>query len=112
MAANEYFSELPSVARLTHPAKVLEELISMDKGARIGESTVVSRKVHTYDPARPEEIRVLQDSDAGQVFYQRQATNEVFHLDIFHQQGMVDHRQAAKAIRDAVANYKCRLRHR
>lgn len=105
MADKEYFAEFPSVTRLSHPAKILEDLMAKDKGARIGESTVVSRKVHTYDPARPEEIRVLQNTDAGQIFYQRQTTNEVFHLDIFHQQGMVDHRQAAKAIKDAVADY-------
>lgn len=105
MSDNEYYFEMVSVARLIHPAKRLEELMALDQGARIGESTVVSRKVHTYDPAKPEEIRVLQDADAGQVFYQRPTTNEVYHLDVFHQQGMVDHRQAAKAIKEAIAKY-------
>ncbi|MCX7780580.1 MAG: VWA domain-containing protein [Negativicutes bacterium] len=83
----------------------LEQIFAQNRGARIGESTVVSRNIHTYDPARPEEIIILQDADAGRVFYHRQTVGEVYHLDIFHEKGIVDHRLVAMAVKEAVTRY-------
>lgn len=105
MDSNSFFPDMVSVARLQHPAGKLRELFNQQKGARIGESTVVSKKVHTYEPSHPEEIRILQDVDAGQVFYQRKKPGEVYHMDIFHEKGFIDHHLVAKAVREAVAKY-------
>lgn len=105
MADNIFLHEFVSITKLNEPSKKLAEILASDKGARIGESTVASKKVHTYDPARPEEIQILQDIDAGQVFYQRDIAGEVCHLDIFHEQGLIDHRQIAKAVKEAVTKY-------
>jgi magnesium chelatase subunit D len=93
------------LAELEEPAHALRAIVRHNRGARIGESTVVSRKMHTIDPARPEVVTVLANVDAGRVFYHRQNAGEVFHLDVFHQCGRVDHRTAAAQIRHAMEMY-------
>jgi magnesium chelatase subunit D len=90
---------------LDRPVALLQAMIRENRGARIGQSTVVSRKMHTVEAARPETVTVLTNVDAGRVFYNRQNGDEVFHLDIFHQCGRVDHRQVAARLRKAVEIY-------
>ncbi|MDR3562736.1 MAG: VWA domain-containing protein [Negativicutes bacterium] len=87
---------------LSRQAEELAGHIRRYGGARIGESTVVSKKMHTFVPSTPEEVTIILNSDAGQIFYQRSDPGEVFHLDIFHQCGLVDHRQVASAVKKAV----------
>lgn len=93
------------LTRLAIPAKQMEYYFGRELGVRIGQSTVASQKMHTYSPDKPQEVQILQDVDAGQVFYRRQAAGQVYHLDVFHQCGLVDHRQAAKNVRQAVETY-------
>lgn len=83
----------------------LRGVLGRGHGARIGETAVASLKVHTIDAARPAEVRVLTGSDAGRVFYGRREAGEVVHLDIFHQQGSVDHRRVAAAVRRAAVEF-------
>jgi magnesium chelatase subunit D len=99
---------------LSHPqflsdiAPVCERLLGIfksEKGARIGQSTVCSQKMHSFHPESPEEINILQDFDAGQAFYQRVETGSIYHLDIFHQCGQVDHIQAAIKIQQVIEVY-------
>jgi magnesium chelatase subunit D len=90
---------------LARPADFLRVCFQGDKGARIGQSTVASQKLHTLNPARPEEVKIMQDVDAGRIFYQRTTPGEVYHLDIFHQCGLVDHRKVAAAVKKAVDIY-------
>lgn len=94
-----------ALAELRRPAEALREFFLADKGARIGESTVVSQKMHTVAPDRPEVVTVLQNVDAGRVFYQRAGAREVYHLDVFHACGQVDHRQVAERLRAAAQVY-------
>ena len=105
MAEGKWEEDARFLAKIAWPAERLAALIRADKGARIGQSTVVSQKLHTFNPAMPEEIQVLQDLDAGQMFYRRRDRGKVYHLDIFHQCGLVDHRQVAAAIKEAVNAY-------
>lgn len=91
--------------QLAVPTRVLQDCFRAGLGARIGQSTVASRKVHTFRPDRPECVTVLSNSDAGRVFYQRRQEGEVCHLDVFHECGDVDHKQLATALRQAVAIY-------
>lgn len=90
---------------LARPADVLACRFKENKGARIGQSTVVSQKMHTFTPDKPEEIRILQNVDAGQSFYQRRDPGNIYHLDIFHQCGQVDHSLVARAVKQAVDLY-------
>lgn len=73
------------------------------EGVRFGETAVVSRRVHLMDPREPREVVVLRHADAGQIFYGRQQREQVLHLDLFHQEGMVDHRRVAAAVRLVLA---------
>ncbi|HHY35161.1 MAG TPA: VWA domain-containing protein [Firmicutes bacterium] len=70
----------------------LDKLIYILKrgfGARVAETAVVSTKVHLTDQAVPGEVQVLATSDAGRVFYHRQSSGQIVHVDIFHSPGDV-----------------------
>jgi magnesium chelatase subunit D len=71
----------------------------------VGETTVVSRKVHTYDPRRPESLHIITNSDAGKVFYRRKKDHEVIHIDLFHSLGKVPARTVAEAVQAGVDHY-------
>lgn len=81
----------------------LRRVLDRSQGARLGESTVVSRQVHMSDPQLPHLVTILTGSDAGQVFYGRSQAGEIIHLDIFHALGEVDHVRVANALRWALA---------
>ncbi|HLO02531.1 MAG TPA: VWA domain-containing protein [Symbiobacteriaceae bacterium] len=76
----------------------LQRLFARNRGARLGEATVVSRLVHARDQSRPHGLMLLMGADAGQTFYGRKQPGEVVHLDVFHEAGEVDHRQVAGAL--------------
>ncbi len=105
MAKGKLAYDSSLLAELDQPGHVLRSILRQNRGARIGESAVASRKMHTVDPARPEVVTVLTDVDAGKIFYHRQNAGEVFHLDIFHQCGRVDHRAVAAQLRRAMEMY-------
>jgi len=100
---NQY--DVQFLANLALPVRNLEATIKQNRGARIGQTTIASQKVHTFNPLTPQIINILQNADAGQAFYQRQECGSVYHLDIFHQCGLVDHRQVAASIKKAVDTY-------
>ena len=86
-------------------ARQLLALLNKEQGCRVGETAVVSRKVHTIDPGQPESVFVIQNADAGQVFYRRTKLNEVVHVDIFHSLGRLTPKPIAEAARAAVDGY-------
>ncbi|NPV52821.1 MAG: VWA domain-containing protein [Firmicutes bacterium] len=79
--------------------------LKVGRGLRIGETTVMSRRLHTIRPSAPGEVRVNVAQDAGQVFYGRRRKNEVLHIDVFHEIGEVDHRRIAEVIKRAAFSY-------
>lgn len=97
--------EQHSLDVLSRPGSLLAGYLERNLGARIGQSTVCSRKVHTMEQTRPETVTILQHADAGKVFYRRTQTGEIVHFDIFHQCGLIDHQQAAKAACEAIELY-------
>jgi len=84
---------------------VLANIINQGMGCRIGQSAVCSQKMHTFHPKCPQEVNVLQDVDAGQTFYHRKEAGSIYHLDVFHECGLVDHRKVAVKIHNAVEVY-------
>jgi magnesium chelatase subunit D len=86
-------------------ARDLGDLFADGAGARVGETTVASRRVHVIDPANPSEVKVKCSADAGKVFYGRPGRDEVIHLDIFHALADIDHHRVAAGIRRAVDEY-------
>jgi magnesium chelatase subunit D len=84
---------IPEVARV----------LLQGRGVRIGETAVLSYRVHTIDPSLPDRVEILSAADAGQVFYGRSKPFEVLHVDIFHEVGEVDHHEVGAALLTALA---------
>ena len=76
----------------------LAKVLSESGAARVGETAVVSTKVHIQDVARPGIVAAVLDSDAGQAFYHRDRTGEVLHMDIFHSPGEIDPKSVARSV--------------
>lgn len=79
--------------------------LASGRGLRLGETAVLSRRVHVVAPSRPAEVRVITAADAGRVFYGRRLTDEVLHLDVFHEVAQVDHRSVARVALRAIEAY-------
>jgi magnesium chelatase subunit D len=77
--------------------KLINEL-DKNKGVRIGQTAVVSHKVHTIDPSSPENVHILVNNDIGISFYNRHYENEIFHIDLFHEIAICDVKKLAKNI--------------
>ena len=52
------------------------------QGVRLGETTVISGKVHGNDPAAPGLIRIYTDENAGRYYLQREEGDFVLHMDV------------------------------
>jgi len=102
---NEFLYELFFFSKIMKVAEKLATILNENKGLRIGQSTVCSQKMHTFHPQKPEYVEVLQNIDAGQSFYHRNESGSVYHLDIFHECGLVDHHIVAVEVRTAVELY-------
>lgn len=78
-----------------------------DKGAiRVGETAVVSTKVHVQDVSAPDEVTALVTGDAGQVFYRREKPDEVLHVDIFHSLGCLDPKVLGRRLAAALSGMR------
>lgn len=91
--------------QLAKPSRQLAVCFRRNLGVRIGQSTVLSQKVHTVDPRQPEHVTILQHADAGRTFYRRLHDGQVCHFDIFHQCGLVEHWKVAKAVSQAIDRF-------
>lgn len=91
--------------RLIEPASAVSQVLEQGGGVRLGQSAVLSTKVHAFNSHSPEHVQVMANADAGQVFYRRLDCGAIYHLDTFHQCGCVDHRAAAEYVCQAVAFY-------
>ncbi|MCR4402219.1 MAG: VWA domain-containing protein [Firmicutes bacterium] len=100
------FDHIP-VLRYDAPrlVRVMQSEFRMGRGIRVGETTVVSRRVHVIHPANPGEIKVIVNQDAGVAFYARRRKDEILHIDVFHEVAEVDHRRAAEAVKRAVHRF-------
>jgi magnesium chelatase subunit D len=85
-----------------NPVKKLQHELNKNKGVRIGQTAVVSRKVHTINPITPQKINIVVNSDAGQVFYQRLLPNEIIHIDLFHEIKTFNLKQLANFVKKAL----------
>lgn len=90
---------------ISFPSRELLGNILRHKGARIGESTVVSRSVHNFNPSTPEEVHIVTNVDAGIMFYQKKLAGQVYHLDTFHQLGEIEPELVASCIKHAIDKY-------
>lgn len=68
----------------------LRRLLDEQGAAKIGETAVVSLKVHVQDLSVPDEVTAVVTGDAGAVFYSRERPGEVLHIDVFHSPGCLN----------------------
>lgn len=87
-------------------ARQLGMLLARDEGCRVGETAVVSTKVHTLDPRSPATVFIITGADAGKTFYKRSHAGEIVHIDVFHSLARLDPHSLAKAARAGVAMYR------
>jgi magnesium chelatase subunit D len=97
---NDY--DILPLLRLVAPVEQIQVVCQQNCGARIGESAVISKKMHFYNPRQPQAIKIVQNIDAGQLFYHQRQGGMIFHIDIFHQCGQVNHHAVATALQEAI----------
>ncbi|WP_371365174.1 hypothetical protein SRRS_00670 [Sporomusa rhizae] len=95
--------DLP-LTRLAQVAEVIGQVFAAGEGMRLGQSAVLSTKVHAFASRRPEFVQIF-NADAGKVLYNRSNSGEICHLDIFHQCAQVDHRFVAYYVYQAIGKY-------
>ncbi|MFZ5815109.1 MAG: VWA domain-containing protein [Bacillota bacterium] len=81
----------------------LRRVLARNRGARLGEAAVVSRRLHVSEQSAPQAITILTDVDFGQAAYGRERPGDVIHIDIFHAIAEVDHHRLGAAVREALA---------
>ncbi len=84
----------------------LQRILASSMAARVGDTCVVSTKVHMQDMAKPQEVIAVFESDAGKTFYHRQVTQEIIHMDIFHSPGVVDPKLVARALITGLSGFR------
>ena len=62
----------------------LRLFLGRNQGVRVGESAVVSRRVHQPYPRDPRRIQVFVEQDAGKTFSGLTEPDQVVHLDVYH----------------------------
>ncbi|MEX2355494.1 MAG: VWA domain-containing protein, partial [Thermaerobacterales bacterium] len=90
---------------LSRWAEMARNTVMARRGVLIGETGVLSTCVHVLADSRPGLVTILQDSDAGRVFYHRRSAGQVYHLDVFHADAEVDHRRVARNALQALQYY-------
>ncbi|CQR72650.1 hypothetical protein SOV_00410 [Sporomusa ovata DSM 2662] len=95
-----------SLSRLGAAAAAIDEALGLGQGIRLGQSTVFSSKVHAFNSHSPEHVKIMVNTDAGQVFYYRSDSGRIGHLDIFHECGAINHQVAAYYVCSALERYR------
>ncbi|MCG0275883.1 MAG: VWA domain-containing protein [Thermosediminibacteraceae bacterium] len=85
------------------PVEKMRKEFTRGRGVRVGEAAVASRKVHVVSPERPHIVRIITNSDAGKVFYNRFNEGEILHVDLFHEVKAVNVKRIADDLLNALS---------
>lgn len=96
-----------SISNATSVANYLSLYIGQDQGVRLGESVVVSTKVHAHMPEKKikGQIEILINCDAGKTYLNCIDMDQIVHIDVYHMPGEIDPRELARAIYMAMEEY-------
>jgi len=84
------------------PLEKLRKELSNNRGVRVGQTAVVSRKVHIMDTRFPQIVNILINSDAGKAFYNRINKDEVIHIDLFHEIAACDVKRLGNFLKESL----------
>jgi magnesium chelatase subunit D len=93
---------IPSWVKSVDTTLKLARALQNGEPVRVGETSVASASVHTFDPTAPDCVGVVRQADAGRLFYHRKDRNRVLHLDVFHEVGEVSHYTVARMLQKAL----------
>lgn len=94
------YTENTNVDKASSVGNYLNLYFGQNQGVRLGESTVVSRRVHARMPEKrvKGQIKVYTNRDAGKTYLDYVDLDQVVHIDVYHKQGEIDPRDVARAI--------------
>lgn len=88
----------------------LQTYFHKNQGVRLGETTVVSQKVHANATTSPGVISIYTDQDAGQFYLKAGSENQFLHMDVFHEPACLDAVYVARRIWTGLDKYFEQLR--
>lgn len=80
----------------------LRLFLGRNQGVRVGESAVVSRRVHQPHRPDPRRIRVLIEQDAGKTFCGLSEPEQAVHIDVYHDPALIEVKPIARRIWAAI----------
>jgi magnesium chelatase subunit D len=83
----------------------LKMYFNKNQGVRIGETAVVSRRLHKKSPRVFPHIQILIELDAGQVFSKCTEPNRAVHIDVYHEPAQIKAVPLARRIWAAINKY-------
>jgi len=96
-----------------HQRMTLEHYLTayfkQNQGVRLGETTVISHKVHGNDPQTPGEIHIYSDQDAGRHYLKNSTDNLVIHMDVFHEPAVLNPVHIARRVWQGLETYLTKL---
>lgn len=76
-----------------------------NQGLRLGESTVISNKVHGNHPDYPGTIHIYTNLDAGRHYLKNNSENDTIHMDVFHEAASLDPVYVARRVKTGLEDY-------
>jgi magnesium chelatase subunit D len=83
----------------------LRLFLGRNQGVRVGESAVVSRRVHQPHPQDPRRVKVLIEQDAGKTFCGFNEPEQAVHIDVYHDPATIEIQPAARRIWAAIDTF-------
>lgn len=101
------YTESTNVDKASSVGNYLNLYFGQNQGVRLGESTVVSRRVHARMPEKrvKGQIKIYINRDAGKYYLDYVDVDQIVHIDVYHKPGEIDPRDAARSIFGAMDSY-------
>lgn len=86
-------------------ANYLKTYFNKNQGVRLGETAVVSRRVHQKSPRSFPHVKILIEQDAGKVLLKLGEPEQVVHIDVYHEPASLPLVSTARRIWRALDEY-------
>jgi len=86
-------------------ASYLKNYFGKNQGVRLGETAVISRRVHQRSPRSFPHVKILVEQDAGKELLQMEHPEQVVHVDVYHDPATIALNPLARALWRALDEY-------